>query len=391
MGRSDTCDIAIIGGGLAGGLIALALDVLRPEIRVRLIESGAALGGNHRWSWFGTDLSREGHALMDALPHVSWNDGYDVRFPAHRRHLRTPYRSLASADFDAALRQLLRGDAVMTGAQVASLDADGVTLTDGTRIAAGAVIDCRGAPDLSQLTGGWQVFLGRHLRTAKPHGVTRPLIMDATVAQHDAYRFVYVLPLSPDELFVEDTYYADDPSLDQAALSARIDAYVSSHGWAGAKTLAQETGVLPVITGGDFAAFAAANHMPSVARGGVRAGLAHPLTSYTLPFAVDTALAIARRDDLSGPAIAGFMESRAEEHWRATGFYRTLGAMLFGAAEPARRYRIFERFYRLPEGLIERFYAARSTIFDRARVLMGKPPVKLGRAISALRDRGAAL
>ena len=44
-------DIAIAGGGLAGGLIALALHRARPELAVVLIESGAEPGGNHRWSW----------------------------------------------------------------------------------------------------------------------------------------------------------------------------------------------------------------------------------------------------------------------------------------------------------------------------------------------------
>ena len=42
------CDVAILGGGLAGGLIALALRRKRPELDVLLIEESATLGGNHR-------------------------------------------------------------------------------------------------------------------------------------------------------------------------------------------------------------------------------------------------------------------------------------------------------------------------------------------------------
>ena len=59
-------------------------------------------------------------------------------------------------------------------------------------------------------------------------------------------------------------------------------------------------------------------------------------------------------------------------------------AMLFGAARPAERWRVFARFYRLDQRLIERFYAGRSTLADRARVLCGRPPVPVTRALAAL-------
>ena len=52
---------------------------------------------------------------------------------------------------------------------------------------------------------------------------------------------------------------------------------------------------------------------------------------------------------------------------------------------------MFERFYRLPEPLIERFYAARSTRFDKLRILSGKPPVPISRAVTALLGKGAPL
>jgi lycopene beta-cyclase len=64
-----------------------------------------------------------------------------------------------------------------------------------------------------------------------------------------------------------------------------------------------------------------------------------------------------------------------------------LAAMLFKAAEPAERYRVLERFYRLDAGLIARFYAGQSTMFDRARLLAGKPPVPIGRAVAAVRGK----
>jgi len=381
--KRQDCDIAIVGGGLAGGLAALALARHRPDLSLRLIEEGAAPGGNHRWSWFATDLSPEGAALMDTFNLTCWSSGYDVAFPGRERTLKTRYRSLASGNFAAALARELPAGTVVTGQAAALLEGDGVTLESGERITARTVIDARGLSGSRHLSGGWQVFMGRTLRLPSPHGVTRPTIMDAQVEQVGGYRFVYVLPLSECEIFIEDTYYQDSPLLDRAALSSRLDAYAAARGWAG-EVVGEETGVLPVITGGDFAAFQAEMNTPGVAAIGVRGGFTHPLTSYTLPFAVETALAVAGAADLPGDRLAAMMAERARRHWRATGFYRLLGTMLFGAAEPDQRWRVFSRFYGLSAPLIERFYAGRSTVADRIRILCGRPPVPIGKAIGAL-------
>lgn len=377
------CDIAIAGGGLAGGLIALALARHRPDISFRLIEAGAEPGGNHRWSWFASDLADDARALLHPVRTTRWDQGNAVVFPGHSRQLVTPYCSIGSADFAAALRRELPQGAIMTGRTITTLDARGVTLADGPRIGARTVIDARGFVPSPHITGGWQVFMGRHLRTHQPHGLTRPIIMDASVEQLGGYRFVYVLPLGAHELFVEDTYYQDGPALDRGALSARIDAYCRQHGWDGT-ILGFETGVLPVITGGSPARYWRQVATPGVALAGARGLFAHPLTSFTLPFAAQVALAVARDADLPGEQLAARLAALSRQHWGKTGFYRLLGTMLFGAALPHRRVAIFERFYRLPEPLVERFYAARSTLADKARVLVGRPPVPIHRALRAL-------
>jgi len=389
-------EIAIVGGGLAGGLIALALRRHRPEISVLLIEQGEMLGGNHRWSWFSSDLEGsdlaggESAALLDGFRTSNWQ-GYDVQFPAYHRQLGSHYRSLASLDFDATLRRELPPESIRKNCPVTELDAGGVTLADGSRISARTVIDCRGAVPSEHLQGGWQVFMGRHIRTAQPHGVARPIIMDAALDQHGAYRFVYTSPLGANDLFIEDTYYADEPALDRSALSSRIDAYARSQGWTDFEIIGHETGVLPVITGGSFDAYQAQQRISGVVMAGARGGFVHPLTSYTFPFAVETALAIAAEADLPGPQLSALIEARARQHWAKTGYYRMLGSMLFRAAQPEERYRIFERFYRLREDLIERFYAGQSTFFDKARVLTGKPPVPIGKAVMALTSPGRPL
>ena len=327
---------------------------------------------------------------MEGFPKAEWTGGYDVLFPEHRRHLAMSYSSLDSADFAARLHREMPQGTIMTGREVTALDASGVTLADGQRLSARSVIDCRGFSTTDDLAGGWQVFMGRHIRTPEPHHVAHPIIMDATVEQLGGYRFVYVLPLGPQDLFIEDTYYQDEPVLDHAALSARIDDYIAANGWSG-ETVGTETGVLPVITGGHFRDFQKAQAVSGVALAGARGGYVHPLTSYTLPIAVDVALAVADNADLAGDELATRLASRAREHWGKTAFYRMLGKMLFGAERPELRYLIFQRFYRLPEPLIERFYAARSTLRDQLRVLVGKPPIPIPRALRALASNSPPL
>lgn len=383
------CDIAIVGGGLSGGLIALALARHRPDLSVRLIEGGAVPGGNHRWSWFATDLDDAGQDLMSRFRKTEWEDGYEIRFPQLQRDLDAGYRSLTSEDFAATLERELGDGAILTGREASAIEAKSVTFADGTTLTAHKVIDCRGYSSTADLKGGWQVFMGRHVRTDQPHGITKPIIMDATVDQvapagnGGAYRFVYVLPLGSHDVFVEDTYYADKPDLDRSALSGRIDQYCHRAGISG-EPVSFETGVLPVITGGDFSAFQAAHRTPGVAVAGGRGGFVHPLTSYTLPIAVEVALAIAEDADLPGEQLAAKLETHARKVWKSMGFYRALGRMLFNGASPEIRYRIFERFYGLPETLVERFYAGKSTLMDRMRVLTGKPPIPIHRGISAL-------
>jgi lycopene beta-cyclase len=144
-----------------------------------------------------------------------------------------------------------------------------------------------------------------------------------------------------------------------------------------------ETGVLPVVIGGNFDAYWRSTGQ-GVAKAGMRAGLFHPTTGYSLPDAVRLASAIARAPDLSCEALARLTFEHAERAWRSRRFYRMLDTMLFRAAAPEQRYRVLERFYTLPEPLIGRFYAARSTGLDKLRILTGKPPVPIGRAIAAI-------
>lgn len=375
------CDILLVGGGLAGGLAALALAARRPDLDVRLVET-RAIGGNHVWSWFDSDIADADRWILQPLAHHHW-DGYDVAFPGHRRTLATGYNSSSGTALNAAVRAALDPDRIVAGEAVA-LTATRVTLSDQSSIRARHVIDARGGGDLSLLDCGWQKFLGQRLTVAGGHGLTRPIVMDATVPQLGGYRFVYCLPFDADTVFVEDTYYADTPEIDAPALRQRIADYAAARGWAVTAVEGEETGVLPVVMGGDFDALWPV--ADDIARIGVRAGAFQATTGYSFPDAVRFAALLV--DGIDAPDLPQRLRGAAAAGWRRQRFYRLLDTMLFRAAEPAERYRILERFYTLAPGLVERFYAGQSTYADKLRILSGKPPVPIGRAIASIRGLG---
>ncbi|WP_373487281.1 lycopene beta-cyclase CrtY [Blastomonas sp.] len=380
--KTMKCDIAILGGGLAGGLIALALHKKRPELDVLVIEESPTLGGNHIWSFFGSDVTDQHRWLVAPLVCHGWR-GYDVKFPGHERGLDETYYSIFSDRFDEHLRSTLPPHRIVTGVRALAASQTNVVLDNGARIEAGGVIDARGGGNIRHLRCGWQKFMGQMLHLSEPHGLTRPIVMDATVDQIDGYRFVYCLPISPVEVFVEDTYYSDTPDLDTQALSSRISAYADAKGWQVERVSRVETGALPVVYGGDFGGYWQSTG-GDVAKAGTRAALFHGLTGYSLPDAVRLAAHIAEMPDLSGAALAEMSRKTSLDHWQADGFYRMLTKMLFKAAEPDERYRVLERFYTLPDGLIGRFYAGKSTLMDKGRVLIGRAPMPIWRAVKAL-------
>jgi len=390
-------DVVIVGGGLAGGLTALALHQARPNFRIAIIEAGKTFGGNHRWSWFASDLDKRGTALVEAFRKIDWGDGYDVSFPLLKRTLGTGYTSLSSADFHEGLSRLLPPEAMYLGRKATQITADAVTLDDGTNLEARLVVDARTFQPSAHLKGGWQVFMGRHIRLNHAHGVERPVIMDGDVDQvapygnGAAYRFVYVLPLGAHDVFIEDTYYADEGRMDRAALSGRIDQYAAARGWNDGVPVGHEAGLLPVLTGGDFNAYLDEVRTDGVVAIGARGGFTHPLTSYTIPIAVDNAIVLADEADLPPRQMAALFEARARRHWRVTAYYRLLNRFLFFAADPERRVNVLQRFYGLRQGLIERFYAGRSPLRDKVRILSGKPPVSIRRAIAAMFQSGKPL
>ena len=372
-----TADLILVGGGLANTLIALRLADTQPSLKVLLLEKEAGIGGNHTWSFHGADLADGDRDWFSPLIEYTWS-GYEVRFPHRRRVLPGSYHSISSSRLARVAKERL-GDRILTGAAVRTMTPDSVSLDDGRRLAARAVVDGRGPVSSPYLDVRFQKFVGWVVELESGHGLEGPVIMDADIPQDDGYRFFYLLPFTARTLLIEDTRFSDGSDLSGEEYGAEIERYAAGQGWRIARRLRVEEGVLPITLGGDIEAFWNAGAAP-VPRSGLRAALFHPATGYSLPNAVRLADRLAQQDDWSAGAVFDVTRRHSVTLWRRTGFYRALNRMLFLAAEPDQRWPILERFYGLDARLIARFYAGGSTLADKLRILTGKPPVALGRA-----------
>lgn len=372
-------NLILVGAGLANGLIALRLRQQHPSLRILLIEADSEPGAHHTWSFHAEDLTEAQHRWIAPLVVHHW-PGYQVRFPQRTRSLNSGYFCVTAGRFAQVIRQQFEPD-LLLNTRVTRITSRSVTLGDGRVLETDAVIDGRGYQPDAALRMGFQSFVGQEWRLSQPHGLTMPVIMDATVDQQSGYRFVYSLPFSADTLLIEDTHYIDNATLERDRARQNIRDYAARQGWQLAHLLREEQGALPITLTGDVSAFWQQRNLPC---SGLRAGLFHPTTGYSLPLAVALADRLAQMNTFTSETLHATIQHAARQAWQQQGFFRMLNRMLFLAGPADQRWQVMQRFYGLPEGLIARFYAGKLTLPDRLRILSGKPPVPVLAALQAV-------
>ena len=378
---SSEPDMIIVGAGLSGLLTAWRCLDVNPELSVMVIEASDKIAGDHTWSFNLTDVDE---SLRDWIkPFIAYQWGsYDVKFPRRERTLDIAYCTGNSDTLRACVQPHIESGrlAVKLNTRVKELTSDHVILEGGENISAKCVLDARGFEPNENVFLGYQKFVGRTIRTKEPHGLKRPIIMDATVEQLGGYRFVYCLPFTDHEVLVEDTYYTDGAGLSENEVAARVDDYINDKGWGDYELLRQEKGVLPITLA------VGSLKVSEIEMIGIRGGFYHAVTGYSFPTGIKLANLIAQdiannKEDLLSPWLSEPLSYLRDDHMEQETFLRLLNRMLFRAAKPEERYTVLQRFYGLNQGLIERFYAGKLKWYDKARILIGKPPVPVTKAL----------
>ncbi len=362
-------DIIIVGAGLSGLLTAWRCLDVNPQLRVLILEATDRMAGDHTWSFNLTDIAPELRDWIQPFIAYQWAR-YDVKFPKHSRTLDIPYCTGNSDSLRACIEPHIRSGRLQLRLETSVLEIgpEYVILESGEQVSAATILDARGFQANENVCLGYQKFVGHVIKTATPHGLENPIIMDATVPQIGGYRFVYCLPYTETEMLVEDTYYTDEGELHSQEIDARIKDYIMDRlALTQYDVLRREKGVLPIT----LAAKAGAYSGSAIGIGG---GFYHAVTGYSFPNALRIADIIANNPLVNISILQG-------QHYRRERFLRLLNRMLFRAAKPEMRYTVLQRFYGLKRPLIERFYAGQFTIFDKLRILIGKPPVPVTKAL----------
>lgn len=374
--RSDL-DIIFVGGGLANCLLAWRLKEKKPSLRFMILEARDRWPEDRTWSFHGTDIRPRQLHWLRPLISKTWQ-GYDVRFPDHCRSLLgTTYNSIRGKDFFARINL---DENVQFASPVKAVSEHGVTLKNGSFLGAKLVFDGRGLGPNAKFSTAYQKFVGLNLRLRYPHKLQRPMLMDASCDQLDGFRFLYALPWNERELLVEDTRYSSNVSINNDEYREEILFWIQQQGWQVEEILGREAAALPIpIAQPQLGSTLAA---PSLGLGG---GYFHYMTGYSLPHAVELAdrfTQLSSYDTRNARRVLRDFERERARHCR---WGLLLNRLAFGAAEPADRRRIYQRFYRFAEPMIQRFYAEELSTLDWLRMVVGKPPVSLRRAVTALR------
>lgn len=387
--------LALLGAGLHNQLLALRLlQRFGNSVSIELFDNRDELEIKRTISGHTTDIPAGMHMFLQPYWTRVW-PSYDVHFGSYSRRVPIPYASLnlqvIAEELKSAAQEKPESLQIHLGrswtrSEIAQMHTPDLIL-DSTP---------QNLERKHALPQGVQQFVGRCFRFPKEHGIALPTVVDARVPQNNGFCFMYILPFSSHELFLEDTRLLEEAqphtSFERGLadfvfqkFNAKLDEL---------EVVFEEAGALPIpLTAGLLNPTAdrcikdegrAPQELSRVLNVGFASGAFHPTTGYSLPFALRSILAleqdIARHLREGSPqkpialAETGKCQRTCIRSW---GTFLLFNLFFFRAFSPAQRVNCFAYFYRLPRWFIARFYAGDLAFRHLALFLMRPPPKSL--------------
>lgn len=374
---SHISDIAIVGAGPAGRMLARACAARGLEVVV--VDPDPEAGFAPTYAMFRDEVPD------DLLPAVvaEWPsvqvlaDGQELTLP-------TGYVRLGSAAAHAALSlpPSVRVAAARVEAAHRIEQHVELTLEGGGTVRARRVVDASGhRPVLLPRPAARheQIALGGTLRG--PHGMSEPLFMDFRGAAHSPPSFLYALPLSDEELFVEETVLLTALRPTWEHLEERLRERLDGMGLRGELTL-EERCRIPMDPALPAHAF--------LLGFGAAAAMVHPATGYQLGAAAALAgpLADCLADTLHEPlepAVSAGWSVLWPPHRRHTRSMYLFGAEFLAGLDHVDLQRFFAVFFQIPAAKLRRYLSHDAKVSDVASTMLavyGRVPADLRWALT---------
>lgn len=392
-------DVLILGAGLAGSLAALKLASSKPDLKIALIEANDHIGGHHTWTFHESDLPPDAMEWIRPLLMKTWERS-TVRFPKIEKTTEGRFHLIRSEDLHRVVKDRL-GDGVILKARVDRATESQAVLENGDVYNAELVLDARGLVNKINLTGGvssasagapvapgvngYHKSIGYDLVLTETHGLTAPVLIDATCPQLDGFRYYSLLPLNDKTLYAQETYYSDAPDLNAERISRSLESYAERRGWQIAKRERQEVSSVPMPMTSEYLSVGNAGEALPI---GMRGGYYHATTTNAFPDAVKVAEFLATAPgELSTTKVRESLTKWRRPWLSRQRFYRLLNRFLYFASEPTLRYLVLQNLFEQPTDVVSRYTGGRTSWGDRLRILSGRPPLPFDLTLKSFSER----
>jgi lycopene beta-cyclase len=354
--HTPTSGLVLIGTGPSA--LLLAGELVRGGVDVTLVGPDSAAGFAPTYAMYADEV--EGTVLEDAVL-ARW-DAVELHTREGVRRLAEPYVRLDSRRAAAHLYKACASCDFIT-ARVTGVswgdDAFVVSLDTGAQLTAHRVVDASGHRPVSVRRAAGQlhqVALGGTL--AGQHGLTTPVLMDFRGSSSDA-TFLYALPITPEQLFVEETVLLTAEAPSWSALERGLRRRLQSMGLTGELSIEEHCTIAMDAGLPDLA--------QPVVGFGAAASLVHPATGYQLAASARLAppLAAALIDSWNLPiseAAARCWQVLWPSRRRRVRELQLFGARFLATLDRSEQSAFFDAFFSLPPALARAYLSSDPTV-----------------------------